>query len=215
MQKAKKITLCVLLTAFIFLKIAVSAEAADLPAGMIIGDQNGIRVSTDGAYFINAEGLKAEDVITKQLTILNTEPYSYKLSMTAEPLEETGPLKLLDEVRCTLKIDGRILYDGRVRGDEGINMIQNALDLGTYRSGEQRVLEITLAVSPEMEGHFWESSEAFFNWNFYAAQITGPEERPKTGEAVKNSLYFILPGIMLAIGILLLKRRKESGDKTK
>jgi len=181
MQHIKRIILSVLLIAAVLSGTAVSAAATDLPPGVLIGDQNGIKVSADGSYFIDAEALQAGDVITKRLTILNTEPYSYDVSMTAEPLSETGPLKLLDETHCTLTLDGTVIYDGRVRGDDGSNMIQNALKLGNYQTGQQRTLDITLTVNPEMKTYYWTASEALFKWNFYAAQKED-SAAPKTGE---------------------------------
>ena len=208
MQRIKRMILSVLLIAAVLSGTAVSAAATDLPAGLLISDQDGIHVTRDGEYFINADGLEAGDVITKRLVIHNTEPYSFNLSMTAEPLSETGPLRLLNEVRCTLRMDGRTLYDGRVRGDDGIDMIRRALDLGSFRSGDQKTLEITLTVHPEMKAHFWSASEAFFKWHFYAAQDT-PIDDVKTGERIKNSLYFILPGIVFAIGILVAVKRRR------
>jgi len=191
---------------------AAHAVTTNLPAGLLIGDQDGIRVSVDGEYFINAEGLEPGDVITKRLVIMNTEPYAYRLAMTAVPLEEVGPLRLLDEVHCTLRLDGRTLYSGRVRGDEGINMIINALNLGTYQSGQQRTLEITLTVNPGMEVYYWSSSEAFFKWNFYAVHdVETPG--PKTGEIIKDTLHIILLGLALFWGILLLiKGRRKKDD---
>ena len=209
MRRIIKVALATLLLATVYSGTVASAAATNLPAGMLIGDQDGIHVSADGDYFICAEALEAGDVITKRLTIHNTEPYTFKLSMTAEPLEETGPLQLLDELRCTLRMDGKVLYDGRIRGNDGIDMIRNALDLGTYQSGGQKTLDITLTVNPDMQQHHWAASEAYFKWNFYAVQNV-KEEGPITGEVIKNSLYFILPGLMLAMGVLvLIKRRRE------
>ena len=210
MQRIKRLFWSVLLIAAVFSGTTAQAAAAttDLPAGMLIGDQDGIVVPVEGDYFIDADDLKAGDVITKRLTIRNTEPYPYSVSMTAEPLEELGPIELLDEVHCTLAMEGTVLYDGRVRGDEGINMILNALDLGEYVSGQQRELMITLTVNPEMRIAY-DDSESFLKWHFYAARKV-VEEGPNTGDIIKNSLYFILPGFLLTMGILLLiKKRRE------
>jgi len=206
----KGMILSALLIAAVFSGTAAGAAAANLPGGILIGDQDGIHVSADGEYFIDAGALEPGDIIRKNLTIFNSEPYAYIISMTAQPLEETGPLRLLDEVRCTLKIGGSVLYDGRVRGDEGPGMITSQLTLGTFQSGMQRTLEITLAVNPRMQKYYWTPSEAFFKWNFYAAQITAPEKGPKTGEIARNSLYFILPGIFLLAAILLLNKKRRN-----
>lgn len=212
MQPIKRMILSVLAFAVVFSGTSAQAQAAatDLPVGVLIGSQDGLRVPVTGEFFINAEDLEAGDVITKKLTISNTEPYAYKISMRAEPREESGPLRLLDETRCTLTLDGKVLYDGRVRGDEGINMIVNALDLGTFQSGQQRTLDIRLTVSPEMKKYYYTASEAIFRWYFYAARDER-QEGPKTGEMVKNSMYIVFPALTLAMGVLLLaKRRKQA-----
>jgi len=209
MQYIKRWILSVLLIAAVFSGTAVSAAATDLPPGVLIGDQNAIKVSVDGTYFIDAGELQAGDVITKRLAILNTEPYAYDIGMTAEPLDETGPLHLLDEVRCTLKLDGTVIYDGRVRGDDGINMIRDTLKLGNYQSGQQHTLDITLTVSPEMKSYYWTPSEALFKWNFYAErkEYSPP---PITGNVAKYGLYAItLSASATAFVLLLLIRRKR------
>jgi len=215
MHPIKKIIFSVLLIAAVLsgTTAQVQAAEAELPPGVLIGDQSGLTVSESGEYFINADSLEAGDVITKQLEIRNLESYTYNIFMRAEPLEETGPLHLLNEVKCTLTLDGKVLYDGRVRGDEGFNMILESLDLGTYESGKQRTLIIKLIVNPEMKKYYWTASEAFFKWHFYAARPEEKSEQPKTGEVVKNSLYFIFPGMVFAMGILvLIKRRKQAEE---
>ncbi|MCL2014334.1 MAG: hypothetical protein FWG69_05030 [Oscillospiraceae bacterium] len=209
MKNIQNFIISVLLIAIVFSGTAAGAATTNLPSGLLIGDQDGISVGEDGKYFFDADSLEAGDVITKQLTILNTETYAWKLTMTAEPLNETGPLKLLDEVRCILKMDGKILYDGRIRGDEGIDMILNSLNLGVFHSGDQRMLEITLKVNPDMKRYHWTASKSFFKWKFYAVRAASPEDGPKTGEIIKISLCIILSGILLAAGILFWCKRRH------
>jgi len=210
MHHIKRVILSVVLIVAVFSGPVAYAAATNLPAGILIGDQNGIQVSVDGEYFIDWEGLNASDTLTKRLNIHNMEPYSYKISMTAEPLEETGPLHLLDEVSVTLKLDGKVIYDGRVRGDDGINMILNALDLGNYNSGDQRVLDISMKVDPDMKKYYWKISEAFFKWNFYAVRVVPYDGgSPKTGEIIKNGMYALMGGIAGATVILLVLKKKQ------
>jgi len=214
MQVCKKMIMAVLLIVAVFSGTMAHAAPTNLPAGILIGDQNGINVSVDGEYFIEWDGLEASDVLTKKLTIMNVEPYSYKISMTAEPMEESGPLKLLDEVHLNLKLDGKVLYDGRVRGDEGINMILNALDLGSYNSGDSRVLEITMTVNPDMQKYYWRTSESLFKWNFHAARDV-QETGPNTGEIVKYSIYGLLAVVMVATAILLVLKKKKQEQQVR
>jgi len=215
MQRVKRLILSALVIAAVFSGTVAHAAATNLPAGMLIGDQYGITVGVDGAYFIDWDGIEASDTLTKSLTILNTEPYAFKVSMTAEPLEETGPLQLLDEIHLTLKLDGRILYDGRVRGDEGVDMIRNALDLGNYESGQMRVLDISMEVSPEMKKYYWKTSEAFLKWNFYAVREVSPDEDgPKTGEIIKYGLYGVMLCMTVATAILIIVKKKQKKEES-
>jgi len=223
MQRFKRLTITVLLIAAVFSGTAVYAAATDLPSGVLIGDQNGIMVSRDGSYFIDAEALQAGDVITKQLTILNTEPFGCDISMMAAPLGETGPVDLLNEVHLNLKLDGAVIYDGRVRGVDGIDMTRNPLKLGNYQSGTQRTLDITLTVNPGMKT-YWAHSEALFKWNFYAEQQVKTDkpkagghqtEGPKTGDFFRYGLYVFIAAASLAAGALLLLIRRKRRDSAK
>ena len=209
MHRVKRLILSALMIAAVFSGTVAYAAATNLPAGMLIGDQYGITVGVDGAYFIDWDGIESSDTLTKSLTILNTEPYAFKVSMTAEPLEETGPLHLLDEIHLTLKLDGETLYDGRVRGDEGVDMIRNALDLGNYESGQMRVLDISMEVSPEMKKYYWKTSEAFLKWNFYAVRETPDGDGPITGEIIKYGLYGVMLCITAATAILIIVKKKQ------
>ncbi len=192
---------------------AAAAKTTALPSGVLIGDSNGIKVATDGAYYIDAEDLHAGDVITKQVTIENTEPYSYHITLMASPLTETGPLHLLDEVDCNLKLDGVVIYDGRVRGNDGVDMTKHALDLGLFATGQQRRLDITLTVHPDMKTYYWTASEALFRWDFYASRQQESAPLPRTGDYLRSGLYVIC-ALLIALNLttmLALTRRKRIG----
>ena len=209
MQHFKRLVLSILLATAVFSGTAVSAATTtNLPPGILIGDQDGLSVNVDGSYFIDAPDLHAGDVITKTLTLRNTEPYSYTITMTADPLTETGPIDLLDEVSVVLSMDGTTLYSGRVRGDQGVNMIQNALNLGNYNTGDQKTLNITMTVDPNMPTYYWSASDATFKWNFYAAR-QDTSTAPKTGDIVTYGLYVLMPAMLLTMGTLLVVKKKR------
>jgi LPXTG-motif cell wall-anchored protein len=189
----------------------VSMAEETLPPGLLIGDQDGIKVNYEGDYFIKAVNLVPGEVIVKKLTIKNVEKNepSFKLSMTAQPLQSTGPIDLLNKVRLRLEIDKTLLYDGRIRGDEGVNMIENAIDLGKYSPGDQRVMTITLTVDDDIVISS-EKSASNIKWHFYAVKKDGADP-PKTGEIDKNHLLWLGAALALlaATFILTQKRRKE------
>lgn len=210
MVRMRKWLLCALCTIVFVVTTATLAHAEDLPLGFLIGDHDGISVTRDGSYFIDAVGLRPGDVITKKLTIRNTEQgdLPYKLTMTAEPLTSTGPVDLLTNVDLEIKLDNVVIYSGVIRGDEGVDMVNNALALGTYSYGDSKVMDIRLTVHSDME-LFNEKSEAFIKWNFYAVKDT-TSDPPKTGE---DNLRYILVAVLLVLNgvtLLLYKRTERS-----
>jgi len=169
-------------TAFIGAGAAEQGNAAQrsLPDSFLIGDTDGIQVSRDGTYCILAEDLEPGDVVKKRLIIQNLDqgrPESvlpYALSMLAQPLEETGPVKLLDVVQLELKLDGAVIYSGPCRGG---GTAQTPLHLGVYGQGDRRDMEITLTVDEDMPMALTgeQQSVATFAWHFYAVRAQEPE----------------------------------------
>lgn len=221
MYRFKKLilsALCMCIISAVFSGTAVvNAAAINLPSGFLIGDQDGIHVDASGEYYIDARDLKPGDVIHTTLTIQNLAQNDktpegkvpYTLVMRTEPLTNSGPVDLLDEVSLTLKLDGETVYDGRVRGDGVPNMIEKALELGDYAVGDRRILDITLTVSPEMK-QYEEISEADFKWVFYAYRAVDADP-PKTG-LLDGYWMYLLPiagAVLLSALLLLMKKRRE------
>jgi LPXTG-motif cell wall-anchored protein len=201
----------VIIIAPFILNPGVSSADTTLPPGLLIGDQDGIQVDSEGDYFINAVKLMPGQVITKKLTIKNVEKGapSFKLTMTAQPLHSEGPIDLLDKVHLHLDLDGKQLYDGRVRGDQGVNMMENALDLGRYSAGDQRVMTITLTVDKDIQISTVISSSNI-RWHFYAVKEQGADP-PKTGETDTNRLLWLGSTVLIlgaAVAVIAKKRKK-------
>jgi LPXTG-motif cell wall-anchored protein len=131
--------------------------------------------------------------------------------MTAQPLQSTGPFDLLDKVRLNLSLDGRQIYDGRVRGDEGNDMIRNALELGEYAYGDSGTMVITLTVDKDMK-LFYEKSAADIRWHFYAVKDE-PADPPKTGETIRNYLLALAAALTIGTFILIAVRKKQKEDR--
>ena len=207
---------CAMLAVFSGASLQALATETNLPDSFLIGDQNGVQVGVDGTYYIEADVMPG-DVITKKLTIQNLDrgrPESdipYVLSMLAEPLDETGPLKLLDEVHMEFKLDGKEIYSGLARGNAaGNDITQRPLVLGEYKPGDQKVLEIKFTVNPSMQVGSTQSV-AHFAWHFYAVRAMIPDP-PKTGDVVKAyAPYLAVMGGMLlfCFTLVALKKKKE------
>ena len=191
--------------------LTASAAVYNLPPSFLIGDQDGIKVSVDGRYYINVDNLMPGDTINKTLTLRNTEDnQAYKITMTAEPLFTTGPVDLLDRVHLELKLGDNVLYIGRLRGDDDVNMIYNALDLGVYEYGDEAVLHINMTVDSDFDIG-WEESVAEFRWHFYAVRDNGTKP-PDTGVYIQYSLYIITAAMLITASVLLIiyKIRKNN-----
>jgi len=196
----------------------IAPSETNLPNSFLIGDTDGIRVGVDGVYYIEALGVVPGDVFTKRLTIQNLDmtgntPESsipYTLTMRAEPLFHLGPIDLLDVVHLELKLDGRVIYSGRCRGDQDVNMIVNALSLGTYKPGDQRTLDIKLTVGTNWELQK-EKSVAEFKWIFYAFRAT-PKEAPHTGIAEYGAIGFICGMALLWLFLFLNKKKQQERE---
>jgi hypothetical protein len=190
-----------LATVAVWAVAVAGATADDLPPGLLISDQDGIRVETGGDYFIDARELRPGEVRVTTLTIRNLErDIPFELFMTAEPLGGSGPVDPLDVVQLDLTLEGRRLYHGRVRGDEDVNMVERALNLGLYASGDSRVMTITLTVAADLEA-FPVKSRAQIVWHFHAVK-NASSDPPKTGQA--PAWPFLKPSLVLLLGAALL-----------
>ncbi len=192
-----------------------ASVSSALPPGFLIGDNDGIHVNSDGDYFIRHDDLEPGTVITKTLTISNNENSSFSLSMTAKPLDQTGPIEILDKLNLKLTLDGKEIYNGRVYGDAGNNMIVNPLPLGQYNHGTMRKLQIELTFDKNLpKSLFKKKSIAEIRWIFYAFKVTDSTP-PKTGEQVNQALYALgLLVIGFSVGLLIKHRRSRSASGT-
>ncbi|MDR2525467.1 MAG: hypothetical protein LBC83_04640 [Oscillospiraceae bacterium] len=208
-------------TAICFLAVisgtAGSVAAVGLPAGFLIGDQDGISVSADGEYIINAVGLMPGDILTKTITIQDlSDGNATTLTLYAEPLEVTGPVDLLDAIHLTLELVEKSgkrakLYDGRVRGTDDTNMVQNPLQLGVYTSGDQAELHVRLVVD-ETIVPTEEISTAEVKWIFNAVREVPPDP-PKTGLTSSYFLYGAGIGGVLVLCVFLVFLRRKRGEQ--
>jgi hypothetical protein len=202
-----------------------ASESWTLPQGFLISDQNGVKANYTGEYYIDATGLMPGDVVKKTVTIQNLEQTDgpqaslpYALSFRAEPMNTEGPVDLFEEVSLELKLDGKVIYNGNSRGDKGtdgtgkpVNMITTPLDLGQYKIGDRRDMEVTLTVSQTMQV-YEKISEAKFRWYFYAVKAE-PTNPPATGFLDSFGPYLIpVAGMLLLALFLVLKKKKNERD---
>ncbi len=180
-----------------------------LPQGFLIGDENGIHVQADGTFLIAAYDMEPGDAIYKTLTIQNTENSTFDLTMTAQPLTQTGPIELLNSINCRLTLNGQEIYNGRLYGDDGVNMITNALALGTYGPGDIKVMHIELNLDETIPTELLkEKSVAEIRWNFYAIKKADATP-PFTGILEENNMLALSLFLLVGSALLLALKSKR------
>lgn len=233
--------LCVLVMGLFWLiSLPVCAAAEELPSGMVIGDDQGISVRKNGEYLLEVNDVMPGKSWNSTISIINMEKdMSYHLSMLISPPTVTGSLDLSKAIQMTLRYEKTIVYQGPVSGiSSDMNLQNKALDLGTFKAGDSRALEVELSLSGEYTKKDFVQKNIMENiWIFHAVKPTSiPQEEqkiypgtttpvsdsgflkpfgklPSTGEEWRQALLYTSLGLFLSLLILLLWKSKKNGLK--
>jgi|GEM_PF-5755927 len=207
------IVLCAIIMVALTIPVSASTQKMELPDSFLIADSFGINVERNGDYYIEAKDLLPGDKISKKLIIqsLSDDSKKYRLYLSATPMEQTGMIKLLEELEIDMKLDGETIYSGSIDGLNGGGMVDNALDLGIYEGGRQGVLTFDIQLDPTLSTNlFYEKSVAELGWKFYAVRDEEASP-PKTGKTEQTVTYLVIGTAVLIASILLaivIKRKK-------
>jgi hypothetical protein len=211
----KNFTALILLSVILtFVYPGVLGAAVSLPDGFLISDENDIKVSRDGAYFIYADNVRPGDTFVKVLQISNlVQDTPFRLTLSAIPGATSGPIDLLDKINLQLTLNSQVLYDGRVYGDSGINMIDDGVDLGLYAEGDSAQLIITLKMADDIDpALFTQKSIAEFEWKFSAVR-DADGGTVKTGDTAQTFLITLCILMIIGICFLLILRKRRTPEK--
>ena len=159
------------------------------------------------SLFEDFQDVMPGDSITEQVVIRNiTKGTKIKVYMRAlgaiEGQEFLNQLKL----KVTLP-DGTVRFDAQA--DETAQLT-NWKPLGTFKSGSETELTVTLEVPIEMGNDFQEAVGAL-QWEFYVEEYPNTDG-PSTGDTTPLVLYGALAGICAFGLILLLFKRKKNSE---
>jgi len=201
---------------------AALAAETNLPDSFLIDDENGISVKGAGTFLLYSRDLMPGDVTTRTLTLRNLEQGEpFRLHMLGESPRSAGFVDWLDNLHLRITLDGRVLYTGRLRGDggdtrtmkgNGIDLINEGLDLGIYRMGDYGTLEFVVTADA---GHMsaddlYASSSANIDWVFVAVK-DAKTDPPKTGEAFRYSMAVLLLSLLILSAVFYARYRKMRG----
>jgi hypothetical protein len=224
MTKPKKILALFMVVILLAALCATGASAAtsNLPDGFLIDDENGISVTDDGEYFLSSDHLMPGDVITRSLTLRNlNQGEPFQLHLLGDSPVSTGEVDWLDNLHLQISLDGTELYSGRLRGDggdtrgakgNGVDLINTGVDLGQFKTGDQRVLKFVVKADA---GHLsatdlWETSTAKITWVFHAVKNAVPDN-PVTGGIARYGLFLLLISLVVLCAVFYMRYRKLKG----
>ncbi len=206
------------------------AEANELPPGVIVGDDSGIKVSENGKYFIEHNDIKPGLTFTKKITISNysQEPDAFDLRLDMKSDATEGQINLLEAISVTLELEGKTIYEGTLSGQSTDPKVTLPLYLGKYEVGDTKVLNATFKVASDLPKEEWKQpNKADFYWVFYATKEDEPDPKPKpkpdpepkpdpiplpkTGEEWGFVLMGVIIGVFIVmISMIVAKKRKST-----
>lgn len=227
------------------LVIADTAKAVELPPGMVIGDDQGIKIEDDGEYLVDVRDVMPGKAWSMKITITNLErDIPYHLTMrVSKPTLIQGTLDLSEAIQMRLVYDGEVIYSGPLSGDNGkINLqdVASPVDLGTFKSGDTRMLEAYFELDGKKYGNkdFAEKNVFENIWYFKAVKTKLPDtgssssddpkkpgtsssttpgkdllKLPNTGEEWRNAMIFVIIGMFLVMVALLIVKHKVLDKK--
>lgn len=231
-----KIILLILVIGIGTSQFSVFASYSKLPPSMVVGDDEGIKVTSDGDYLIDVRNVEPGKKWQKKITLINLEKgVAYRLSMhISKPTLIEGQLDLSKAIQMTLLYEGKEVYQGPLAGvTQSVNLQDelHPLDLGIFKSGDSRMLEARF----ELDGEKYTNSDFFTknsvenSWHFKAIKAAVPDGKeidknvptilglrlPQTGEEWSKALLYFCLGLLLLLVAILIINYQYNQRKTK
>ena len=227
-MKRKFLLLLILLPSLLLFVQPMKTVAQDLPPGMVVGDEKGINANKDGEYFVKVDNVMPGMSWHKNISLLNMEKdVPYHLTMLISPPKVSGSLDLSKAIQMKLTYEGKVVYEGPASGLSKKNNLQSKpLDLGTFKAGDSRALEVDYSLSGEYTNKDFETKNKMENvWTFYAVKTKEPVvpkkdkdskvsiksigRLPMTGETVKQMMIIFCMGMLIVLIFLLIWKKKH------
>lgn len=167
---------------FVFFPRTVSAaNDMQLPAGVLISDDQGISLTKSEGYFFNLKQLFPGDRITREIDIKNKRDATIGVSMKIIPIKVSGPINLIKNIDMVIKYNDKVIFDGNLASqDKSIFKTGSEIQLGRIAANSDNRLHVELYVSPNIpiEDLINVESEAIVRWEVAALAIEDPKVDP-------------------------------------
>ncbi len=158
--------------------------------------------------FENFKGVMPGDELTQQIQVKNDAGNKVKVKIYMRALGgHEASKEFLSQMNLTVRQDGKsVLFDAP--SDQKATL-EDWVCLGTFYSGADVMLDVTLSVPLEMDNEFQEAV-GYLDWQFKVEEFPIESTDPKTGDDFNVWLYAgIGAAALCGIVLLLTKRNKK------
>lgn len=207
---------------FFFLLMSTTTvwASSGVPANVILeGNANGL-ISIPDDTFLEFLDMMPGDEESGTIHIRNTDKSSFELYLRAERMTSKVEFDLLDHISLKVTYGDRVIYEGPVSGEEGLN---KSIYLGTFKPSESADLVANIVLDGETMTEAYGNQVAQVNWIFTALRendgntTTNPDHSTSTPSQTKpNSPQTGDSSVMLyvtlaagSIVLLVLNNKKK------
>ena len=161
--------------------------------------------------FENFKGVMPGDQLTQQIEVKNAADNKVKVKIYMRALgAHEASVEFLKQMNLTVKQDGKsVLFDAPA--DQKATL-EDWVCLGTFYSGADVKLDVTLSVPLEM-GNEFQDAVGYLDWQFKVEEFPIESSDPKTGDNFNVWLY-AGAGLVALCGIVVLlitkSKKKEN-----
>ena len=157
--------------------------------------------------FENFKGVMPGDELTQQIQVKNDASNKVKVKIYMRALGgHEASKEFLSQMNLTVKQDGKsVLFDAP--SDQKATL-EDWVCLGTFYSGADVKLDVTLSVPLEMGNEFQEAV-GYLDWQFKVEEFPIESTDPKTGDDFNVWLYAGIGAVALCGIVLLLTKRNK------
>lgn len=201
-----------LISLFVFGIISVQAKENKL---YFTEDNNRLYYDSkliDENVFMKHIDMTPGENFTDELYIENGTNTKYTLYFKVVPREQSAEAnELLDNIVMRIKLDDKIIYEGKATGldyvNQGINL-QNAILLGEFTPSKNSKMVVETKLSENYDNTEF-SDFSYIDWSFYAQYDDSepPVEIIVSPDTMKNSFpfAFVFSVIIILIGLGIVK----------
>lgn len=158
--------------------------------------------------FENFKSVMPGDQLTQQIEVKNAADNKVKVKLYIRALgAHEASVEFLKQMNLTVRQDGKsVLFDAPA--DQKATL-EDWVCLGTFQSGADVKLDVTLSVPLEMDNEFQEAV-GYLDWQFKVEEFPIESTSPQTGDDFNIWLYAGIGLVALCgIVVLIITRRKK------